>query len=57
MKFSERANRLTGQGMFQIKAKAEELEREGKDLIHFEIGDSYFNPLLIPRLEKNSWCI
>ena len=53
MKFSNRAKRLTGQGMFQIKARAEELERQGKDLIHFELGDPYFNT---PKKIKNA-CI
>jgi len=43
MKLSKRSDRLIGQGMFQIKAQAEELERQGKELIHFEIGDSCFN--------------
>jgi len=43
MELSERAERLKGQVMFQIKSKAEELERQRKRLIHFEIGDSQFN--------------
>lgn len=43
LKISSRAKRLIGQGMFQIKAKAEELERNGEKLLHFEIGDSYFD--------------
>lgn len=43
MKLSKRANRLLGQQMFSIKARAEGLERKGKNLIHFEIGDPYFN--------------
>ena len=38
IKLSKRSNKLIGQGMFQIKAKA-----TGKDLLHFEIGDSCFN--------------
>ncbi len=43
MKFSKRANRLIGQGMFQVKTKAENLERTGKKLLHFEIGDTCFD--------------
>lgn len=35
------AQRIVGQSMFGILDKAKNLEREGKDLIHFEIGDSY----------------
>jgi len=45
MRFSRKSNRLIGQGMFQVKAEAEEIERKlGKKLIHFEIGDVQFNP-------------
>lgn len=29
--------------MFQVKVRAEEMERKGKRLLHFEIGDSYFD--------------
>lgn len=43
MKFSNRAKRLIGQGMFQVKAIAEELERAGIELLHFEIGDTCFD--------------
>jgi aspartate aminotransferase len=43
MKLSKNSNKLIGQAMFGIKVKAEALEREGKDLIHFEIGDNYFD--------------
>jgi len=38
IKLSKRSNRLIGQGMFQIKAKAKD-----PGLLHFEIGDSCFN--------------
>ncbi len=41
-KISELAKRLEGQKMFQILSKAKELERSGKDIIHFEIGDPDF---------------
>lgn len=37
------ATRLEGQKMFQILAKAQGLERSGKQIIHFEIGDPDFN--------------
>ncbi len=43
MKLSDAANRLEGQKMFQILAKTQELERKGKDILHFEIGDPDFN--------------
>jgi len=41
-RISDAANKLEGQRMFQILAKANELEREGKEIIHFEIGDPDF---------------
>lgn len=37
------ADRLEGQKMFQILAKAQELEAQGKEIIHFEIGDPDFD--------------
>ena len=40
---SNAADRLEGQKMFQILAKAQELERCGKKIIHFEIGDPDFD--------------
>lgn len=42
-KLSEAANRIIGQRMFQILAKTQELERQGKEIIHFEIGDPDFS--------------
>lgn len=42
-KLSDAANRLQGQEMFQILTKARELERKGKHIIHFEIGDPDFD--------------
>jgi aspartate/methionine/tyrosine aminotransferase len=42
-RISEAANRLEGQKMFQILAKAQQLERRGKRIIHFEIGDPDFD--------------
>lgn len=41
MGLSEFADRIVGQSMFQILDKAKELERQGKGLIHFEIGDTH----------------
>lgn len=35
------AQKIVGQSMFRILAEAKELERQGKKVIHFEIGDSY----------------
>lgn len=40
---SKIAMELEGQQMFQILAKAKELEKNGKEIIHFEIGDPDFN--------------
>ena len=40
--FSTSADRLIGQKMFQILAKAKELENLGRDILHFEIGDPDF---------------
>tara|TARA_Y100000310_G_scaffold269372_2_gene282520 strand:- start:38 stop:1216 length:1179 start_codon:yes stop_codon:yes gene_type:complete len=42
-RLSDAANRLEGQKMFQVLAKTQELERQGKEIIHFEIGDPDFN--------------
>jgi len=42
-RLSDAAYRIEGQKMFQILARAQELEREGKNIIHFEIGDPDFN--------------
>ena len=42
MKLSALSDRLTGQPMFALLSKAKELEREGKRIIHLEIGDSNF---------------
>lgn len=42
-KLSKAAYRLEGQKMFQILSRAQELERCGKEILHFEIGDPYFD--------------
>lgn len=43
MKLAGMTVRLIGQPMFKLLAKANELERQGKDIIHFEIGDPDFD--------------
>ncbi|NTW31578.1 MAG: aminotransferase class I/II-fold pyridoxal phosphate-dependent enzyme [Bacteroidetes bacterium] len=39
MILSESASRLFPQPMFELQTKVKELEKQGKDFIHFEIGD------------------
>ncbi len=41
--FSDAAYRLKGQPMFRILSRIKDLERAGKDIVHFEIGDPDFN--------------
>ncbi len=36
------ANTIDGQPMFKVLAKVQEMQKEGKDIIHFEIGDPDF---------------
>jgi aspartate/methionine/tyrosine aminotransferase len=36
---SEGANRIYGEAAFEVLAKAQELERQGKNILHFEIGE------------------
>jgi len=43
MKLSKISQVLEGQKMFQILSQAQELERAGKSVIHFEIGDPDFS--------------
>ena len=33
------ANRIYGEAAFEVLAKAQELERQGKEILHFEIGE------------------
>ena len=40
---SKITNGLIGQPMFHLLAKAKEIERAGKKVIHFEIGDPNFS--------------
>lgn len=42
-RLSDAAKRLVGQQMFQILAEAQALERDGVDVLHFEIGDPDFS--------------
>jgi len=39
---SKASQNLLGQPMFKVLAKANELERQGRDIVHFEIGDPDF---------------
>src|SRR3989344_6517744 len=41
-KLSNSAHNIRGQPMFGILAKAQELERQGKSILHFEIGQPDF---------------
>jgi aspartate/methionine/tyrosine aminotransferase len=52
-KFSKISENLIGQKMFQILAQAKELERQGKDVIHFEIGDPDYKT---PQNIKDAGC-
>ncbi|MBU2616324.1 MAG: pyridoxal phosphate-dependent aminotransferase [Nanoarchaeota archaeon] len=42
-RLSDLSRRLKGQEMFTILAEANELERSGKEIIHFELGDPHFS--------------
>lgn len=39
VQLSEGANRIYGEAAFEVLAKAQELERQGKNILHFEIGE------------------
>jgi len=39
VQLSEGANRIYGEAAFEVLAKAQELERQGKSVLHFEIGE------------------
>ena len=43
MRLSHLSQTLEGQKMFQIFSQAQELERDGNSVIHFEIGDPDFS--------------
>ncbi len=42
-RLSDSAYKLEGQPMFKVLAKVQELERQGIDFVHFEIGDPDFD--------------
>jgi len=52
-RISEAAKRLTGQPMFHILVKANELERQGRKILHFELGDPNFDA---PQNVKKALC-
>lgn len=43
-KLADAAYKLKGSPMFKVLAKANELEKQGQKIIHFEIGDTDFTP-------------
>ena len=43
MKLAERMHRLKKESAFVMFARATELERQGRDIVHLEIGDTDFN--------------
>jgi len=43
MKMSSLTNNLIGQPMFELKKKIREYELQGKEILHFEIGDSHWD--------------
>ena len=51
MRYADFTEHLEGQKMFQILAKAKELETAGNDVIHLEIGDPDFNS---PKIAKDA---
>lgn len=54
-KLSKAAYRIEGQPMFKLLAKANELERKGKKILHFEIGEPDFDtPTHIVKAANNS---
>ena len=52
-RLTKSAEELEGQPMFKVLAKVQEMERLGKNIIHFEIGDPDFNT---PQNIKNAAC-
>lgn len=43
MKFSEVGEALTGQPMFEMLLRGQELERQGRHILHMELGDPDFS--------------
>lgn len=42
-KLSDAAYNIEGQPMFKLLARVQEMEKDGRDIVHFEIGDPDFN--------------
>jgi aspartate aminotransferase len=42
MRFAERMSRLGGEGAFEVLARTEQLESEGRSIVHLEIGEPDF---------------
>jgi len=42
MKYAQRMNRISGEGAFEVLARARALEAQGRDIIHLEIGEPDF---------------
>ncbi len=42
-RFSVAAQNLVGQPMFRMLSKIEDLEKQGKQILHFELGDPDFS--------------
>jgi aspartate aminotransferase len=54
-RFSQAAHHLTGSPMFTVLARAQEIERQGEQVVHFEIGDPDFStPQHITRAAINA---
>ena len=43
MQFAQRMSRLKTESAFEVLAKAQQMERQGRDIIHLEIGDTDFD--------------
>ncbi|HJV56575.1 MAG TPA: aminotransferase class I/II-fold pyridoxal phosphate-dependent enzyme, partial [Methylomirabilota bacterium] len=43
MEFAERMSRLGTESAFEVLARAKALERQGKEIIHLEIGEPDFD--------------
>ena len=43
MQYTERIKRLESEGAYVVLAKAKELERQGKSIIHLQIGEPDFD--------------
>jgi len=55
MDYAERLKRLGSESAFQVFARAKKLEAQGRDIIHFEIGEPDFDtPAHIAKAGKNA---